>query len=106
MLRVVRSPDVMPAHEPGNRTLTPRQIADELQLAVSTVVSHIRAGQIPGGFKVGSTGRWRVDEAAYRTWREGRVQSFDPHRIAPRSARSRAAQEAAERRRLRQRNTR
>ncbi|MGY4642818.1 helix-turn-helix domain-containing protein [Cellulomonas sp. URHB0016] len=73
-------------------TITAQQAADELHLARSTVIDYLRTGRIPGGFQPVEGGRWLVDEDVYRAWRDERRAAVDPHRIEPRSARSKAAQ--------------
>lgn len=73
-------------------TLTVADVADDLRLARSTAADYLRTGRIPGGFQAVERGRWLVDAAAYGAWKEARRTAADPHRIEPRSARSRAAQ--------------
>ncbi|WP_432457950.1 hypothetical protein [Cellulomonas iranensis] len=68
------------------------EVAADLGLARSTVILYLRAGEIRGGFQVVPGGKWCIDEGLYRQWKADRVAEFDPHRIEPRSARSRAAQ--------------
>jgi hypothetical protein len=72
-------------------TLTAAEVAAELHLSQTTTTDYLRTGRIPGGFQPVPGGRWLVDEATYRAWRAERVAAVDPHRIEPRSARSRAA---------------
>jgi hypothetical protein len=75
--------------------MTPADVAADLGLSIYTVVARLRAGDIGGGFQVVPNGKWHVDADAYRAWKASRVAAHDadPYRIAPRSARSRAAQE-------------
>lgn len=73
-------------------TLTAAQVADELGYATTTVIDYLRTGQIRGGFQVVPNGRWLVKADEYEQWKAERVAAVDPHRIEPRSARSRAAQ--------------
>lgn len=72
--------------------LTAAQVADDLSLTRTTVTDYLRTGRIPGGFQPVENGRWLVDEDTYRAWRTERRAAVDPHRIEPRSARSKAAQ--------------
>lgn len=72
--------------------LTAGQVADELHLSRTTATDYLRTGRIPGGWQPVPGGRWLVDEDVYRAWRAERRASVDPHRIEPRSARSKAAQ--------------
>lgn len=71
-------------------TLTPPQIADDLNLSVDTVLAHLKAGLIPG-FQIVPSGPWRIDADAYREWIAAKSAPLDPNRIEPRSARSTAA---------------
>ena len=73
-------------------SLSAEQVADDLHLTRTTVTDYLRSGRIPGGFQPVAGGRWLVDEEAYRAWRTERRAAVDPHRIEPRSARSKAAQ--------------
>jgi len=76
-------------------TMTPRQVADDLQVSVFTAVQHMRAGLIGGAFQIVPGGPWRVDTDTYQAWRARKatgVTVTDPERIEPRSTRSRAAQ--------------
>lgn len=73
-------------------TLTAADVATDLHLSRSTTVDYLRSGRIPGGFQPVAGGRWLVDAATYRQWREDRRADVDPHRIEPRTARSKAAQ--------------
>lgn len=72
--------------------LTARDVALDLHLATATVIDYLRTGQIRGGFQPIPNGRWLVDADEYEQWKAERVAAVDPHRIEPRSARSRAAQ--------------
>jgi len=72
--------------------LTAADVATDLSLTRTTVTDYLRAGRIPGGFQPVAGGRWLVDEDVYQAWRAERRAAVDPHRIEPRSARSRAAQ--------------
>lgn len=81
-------------------TMTPRELADELHLSVHTIVMYLKAGKIPG-FQVVPGGPWRIDVDTYRAWVTKKSMPLDPNRIAPRSARSQAILDAAERRRRR-----
>lgn len=73
-------------------TLTAADVAADLHLSRDTVVDRLRAQAIPGGFQPMPGGRWLVDAATYQAWRAERMAAVDPHRIEPRSARSKAAQ--------------
>ena len=83
----------------GLRTLTVRDIAEDLQLTEGTIQAKLRAQTIPGATLL--FGEWRVDAEIYEDWRAGKFgpapASYvkDPHGFAPRSARSRAARKAA-----------
>lgn len=72
--------------------LTAAQIGDELHLSRTTTTDYLRTGRIPGGFQPIEGGRWLVDEDTFRAWLDERRAAVDPHRIEPRSARSKAAQ--------------
>jgi len=67
-------------------------LATDLGLTPATVTGYLRTGRIPGGFQPVDNARWRVDADIYRAWRAERRAAVDPHRIEPRSARSKAAQ--------------
>lgn len=73
-------------------TLTVIEVAAELHLSRSMTTAYLRTGEIAGGYQVVPRGRWLVDEATFRRWQAERRATVDSHRIAPRSARSRAAQ--------------
>lgn len=73
-------------------TLTPREIAADLNIALTTVGDYLRAGRIPGAFRTYEDGPWRVDAERYAEWKADRQAAVDPNRIAQRSERSRAAQ--------------
>lgn len=75
-----------------NATLAVPDLATDLHLSSETVTAYLRAGRIPGGFQPVPGGRWLVDAATYEQWKTERIAAVDPHRIEPRSARSRAAQ--------------
>ena len=79
-------------------TLTPQDVADDLQIAnVEAVARMLRRGELPG-FKVGR--RWRVDPEELAEWKRSRApRPADPTRIAPRSSRSQAAIDRHARRR-------
>lgn len=82
-----------------DRTMTPDEVAQDLQLSRYTVLQHLRSGHILGGFQVVPGGPWRVDVATYAAWRAERARpSDDPERIDPRSPRSRAAHDRRPRR--------
>lgn len=76
-------------------TLTPRDVADELKVSLFTVGVYLRNGRIPGAFQLYEGGPWRVDASSFFEWKDARQAAVDPNRIAPRSARSKAAQERA-----------
>lgn len=64
-------------------TLTPVQVAEDLQISRSTVLQYIHAGNLPF-FKVGH--RWRIEVRDFEAWKEARkIQSgaWDPYRIEP-----------------------
>ena len=73
-------------------TLTAAEVADDLHLTRDVLVDYLRTGRVPGGWQPVDGGRWLVDEDTYRAWRAERAAQVDPHRIEPRSARSKAAQ--------------
>lgn len=73
-------------------TLTVADVAAELHLSRSMTTGYLRTGEIAGGYQVVPRGQWLVDEDTFRRWQAERRAAVDPHRIAPRSARSRAAQ--------------
>ncbi len=73
-------------------TLSVADVATDLHLSKTVVTAYLRAGRIPGGFQPVENGRWLIDTAAYEQWKTERMAAVDPHRIEPRSARSRAAQ--------------
>lgn len=79
--------------------MTAAEVAADLRLTRDTVTAYLRTGEIPGGFQPVPRGRWLVDADVYAAWRQERRQAVDPYRIAPRSARSRAAHERRPRRR-------
>lgn len=65
-------------------TLTPEEIAEDLQRPTEAVMGLLREHVIPG-FKVGRY--WRVDGDVYAEWKRARsAPPDDPHRIPPRSA--------------------
>lgn len=72
--------------------LTPRDVAADLDLSLYTVGEYLRTGRIPGAWRLYDGGPWRVDAQVYEAWKRERQAEVDPHRIAPRSPRSRAAQ--------------
>lgn len=72
--------------------MTAAEVASELRLARSTVTGYLRTGEIRGGYQTVPGGRWLVDEDAFRAWQVARRAAVDPHRIEPRSSRSKAAQ--------------
>lgn len=73
-------------------TLTAADVAADLHVSRDTVTGYLATGRIPGGFQPVPGGRWLVDSDTYLAWREQRIAAVDPHRIEPRSARSKAAQ--------------
>lgn len=73
-------------------SLTPRDIAADLSVSLFTVGTYLRGGVIPGAFQLYPGGPWRVDAEQYAAWKDQRQAAVDPNRIAPRSARSKAAQ--------------
>jgi len=74
------------------RTLTVAEVVADLHLSRDTVTAYLGTGRIPGGFQPIPGGRWLIDADAYDAWLESRRAAVDPHRIEPRSPRSRAAQ--------------
>ena len=72
--------------------LTVREVAVRLGLAPYTVREYAKAGQIGGAYQPVIGGNWRFDADVFAAWKADRVAAVDPHRIEPRSARSRAAQ--------------
>lgn len=79
----------------NNGTLTPRDVAADLNLSLFTTGTYLRTGKIPGAFQLYKGGPWRVDAERYAAWKDQRQAAVDPNRIAPRSARSKAAQSRA-----------
>lgn len=73
-------------------TLSVHDVAADLHLSKVTVTDYLRTGRIPGGFQPVPGGRWLIDTETYQQWKDDRMAAVDPHRIEPRSARSRAAQ--------------
>ena len=71
--------------------LTVRAVADVLVLSPYTVRQYAKAGEIGGAYRLPG-GTWRFKSAAFNAWRDGLVAELDPHRIEPRSGRSKAAQ--------------
>jgi len=85
-------------------SLTPADVAADLQLSVPTVLARFKDGTLPG-FRIGGHeriredgrrewvgGRWRIDADALAAWKAGPARPADPTRIEPRSPRSTAAQ--------------
>jgi hypothetical protein len=72
--------------------LSASEVAADLHLSQYTTTAYLREGRIPGGYQPVPRGRWLVDRAVYEQWKSDRRAAVDPFRIAPRSARSRAAQ--------------
>lgn len=44
----------------GARYLTPKEAAARFELSYRTMMRHLTAGQIPGAFRLGGDGPWRV----------------------------------------------
>lgn len=70
---------------------TVKDLAAEMNVSQYTASGYLRDGLVPG-FQVSPGGPWRVDPDAYAAWKAEKAAARDPHRIAPRSARSKAAQ--------------
>lgn len=74
--------------------LTPKDVAENLQLSVWTVLGYFRNGTLPG-YQTAPRGEWRIEPDAYAQWKKDRRDAArvvaDPNRIEPRSTRSRAA---------------
>jgi len=70
-------------------SLTPAQVATDLQVSVPTVLAKFRDGTLPG-FRIGRS--WRIDAWELEAWKAGPARPADPNRIEPRSPRSTAAQ--------------
>jgi len=68
-----------------------RDLAAQMQVSEYTAVGYLRDGLVPG-FQVSPGGPWRVDPDAFAAWKAAKSAGNDPHRIAPRSPRSKAAQ--------------
>lgn len=84
-------PGVKPPQD-GERitSLTPADIAHDLQVSVHTVMQMRLRGLFPASYSVGR--RWRIDADDYAAWKDARkAKHTDPNRIEPRNARSRAA---------------
>lgn len=50
--------------------ITPRNIADDLNISYAYAVKLLRTGVIPEGLQIGSGGTWRVPSAAYEQWKQ------------------------------------
>ena len=64
-------------------TLTPAEVAEDLQVSTSTVLQYMKAGNLPA-FKVGA--RWRIEARDFEAWKEARkIESgaWDPYRVEP-----------------------
>lgn len=73
-------------------SLTAADVAADLHYTRATVTAYLASGRIPGGFQPVDGGRWLVDAATYEAWKASRqTRPDDPHRIPPRSERSRSA---------------
>jgi len=72
-------------------TLTPRDIAADLQVSVGTAQDYLKAGLIGGAFQVVENGPWRIDSELYAAWKAEKAQPSDPHKFSAPSARSQAA---------------
>lgn len=68
-------------------TLTPAQVAADLQLSTESALRRLRQQEIPG-FKVGRF--WRIDPEEYAAWKAGPARPADPNRIEDRSVRGTA----------------
>ncbi len=67
-------------------TLTPAQVAEDLQISTATILRYMKSGNMPD-FKVGA--RWRIEERDFEAWKEARKiesGSWDPYRVEPGSA--------------------
>jgi predicted site-specific integrase-resolvase len=74
-------------------TLTPRDVAEDLQLSTYTVQRYFSTGVLPG-FRPGgkAKGPWRITVEDYAAWKaQRRATVVDPNRIEPRSTRSQGA---------------
>jgi len=71
--------------------LTVRDVGGVLVLSPYTVRQYAKAGEIGGAYRLPG-GTWRFKSAAFNAWRDALVAELDPHRVEPRSAKSRAAQ--------------
>lgn len=70
-------------------TFTPDEVAKILKLSAETVRDYAQTGRIPGAFKLG--GFWRFRRAEFEDWLLSQKSApRDPHRVQPRSARSKA----------------
>lgn len=69
--------------------LTANDIAADLKVSVDTARDYLRTGKVPG-FQIVENGPWRVDDDVYAAWKAERSAPADPHRLEPRSSRSRA----------------
>ena len=77
-------------------TLTPDQVAQDLQIERESVMNRLRQGSIPG-YKFGRY--WRVDAETYEAWKADlQARPHDPNRIPPRTARAQARIDANRRR--------
>jgi len=68
-----------------------KDLAAEMGVSPYTAAGYLRDGLVPG-FEVTPGGPWRVDPEVYAAWKAAKSVENDPNRIAPRSARSKAAQ--------------
>ena len=79
----------------SSQWLTVRMIAEELNLKPDTVSRYLASGKIPGGTKALGQ-NWRVNPDTYKAWKDNLTSPRDPHLVAPRSNRSKAARKAAQ----------
>lgn len=76
-------------------TLTAKEVAADLGLAVATVHRKLKDGSIPGGTRLFRD--WRIDATTYQAWRDQEFQPkkpADPFSFSPRSPRSEANRRA------------
>ena len=86
-----------------NRFLTPKQVAELLQLAPNTIRSYCTSGVFPGAFQAKKNGAWRIPESDLEKHNAPAelVEVFPGVLLPPRSRQSQANIDAAERRRRR-----
>ncbi|GAA1334012.1 hypothetical protein GCM10009592_29000 [Brachybacterium rhamnosum] len=82
--------------------LTPKQVAERLQLVPETIRQYCKSGVFPNAFQAVKGGAWRIPESDLERHQQppGRVEVAPGIWLEPRSRRSQAMQDASARRRL------